>query len=79
MVKGSVTISIEDFQLMLDTTADAKELKEATYKASKEIQVFLSYLHAQLDLTVHIQSFNRQSTKSKIIIDDDNKIKIQFK
>jgi len=38
----------------------------------------LSYLHAQIDLTPHIDSFNRQSTKSQIVIESDNKIKIKF-
>ncbi len=78
MVKGQVTISIADFQALLDASVTANEVKESTRIASREIQVFLSYLHTQLDLTPHIESFNRQSTKSQIVIEDDNKIKIKF-
>ena len=78
MVKGTVSISIEDFQALLDSSISADAIKNSTNKASKEIQVFLSFIHNQLDLTEHIESFNRQSSRSKIVIEDDNKIKIQF-
>ena len=78
MVKGQVTISIEDFQALLEASVTADEVKQSTRTASRELQVFLSYLHAQLDLTPHIESFNRQSTKSQIIIEEDKKIKIKF-
>ena len=44
MVKGSVTISIDDFQALLDTRVTAEELKEKTELAAKELQVFLSFL-----------------------------------
>ena len=44
MVNGSVTISIEDFQSLLDAKVKAEEIKETTKLAAKELQVFLSYL-----------------------------------
>lgn len=78
MVNGTVTISISDFQTLLEASNNADTLIKSTSTASKEIQVFLSYLHAQLDLIPHIEAFNRQSKKSKIIIEDGTKIKIQF-
>jgi hypothetical protein len=78
MVKGTVSISIDDFQTLLTASINAEELKQSTRTASREIQVFLSYLHSQIDLTPHIDSFNRQSTKSQIVIESDNKIKIKF-
>ena len=78
MVKGTVSISIEDFQALLDASVNARSMQESTTTASRELQVFLSYLHSQLDLTPHIESFNRQATKSQIVIEDNNKIKIQF-
>lgn len=78
MVKGTVTISIDDFQALLESSTDAKSLSASTRTASREIQVFLSYLHTQLDLTPHIESFNRQAKKSQIIIEDGSKIKIKF-
>jgi hypothetical protein len=78
VVKGTVSISIEDFQALLDSSISAAAIKNSTNKASKEIQVFLSFIHNQLDLTEHIESFNRQSSRSKIVIEDDNRIKIQF-
>ncbi len=78
MVEGSVTISIADFQALLEASVKAGELTKSTTRASKEIQVFLSFIHKQLELTEHIESFNRQSKNSKIIIDDNDRIKIQF-
>ena len=78
MVNGTVTISLSDFQTLLESSTNADDVLKSTTTASKEIQVFLSYLHAQLDLTPHIEAFNRQSKKSKIIVEDGNRIKIQF-
>jgi len=77
VVEGSVTISIKDFQVLLDASVRAKDIEDSTLRASKEIQVFLSYIHSQLDLTEHVESFNRQSKKAKIVI-EDNKLRINF-
>ena len=68
MVKGSVTISIEDYHALLDSNIHAKELNEATRLAAKELQVFLSYLCDQADISKYIDEFNRQSKTSTIVI-----------
>ena len=70
MVKGSVTISIEDFQALIDSSSNYVELKEKTMLAAKEMQVFLSFLCTRTDISKYIEEFNRQSQTSQIIIDD---------
>ena len=68
MVNGSVTISIEDFQALLDAKVIAEEVKDATKLAAKELQVFLSYLCDKEDISKYIEEFNRQSKTSTIVI-----------
>ena len=68
MANGSVTISLEDFQTLLDSKVKATELKENTELAAKELQVFLSYLCGREDISKYIEEFNRQSKTSTIII-----------
>ena len=77
MVKGSVTISIEDYHSLLDSTNNAKELNAATKLAAKELQVFLSYLCDQGDMSKYIEEFNRQSKTSTIVI-QNGRAQIKF-
>ena len=68
MVKGTVSISIEDFQTLLASKTTSEELTTATKLATKELQVFLSYLCDKVDISNYIEEFNRQSKTSSIII-----------
>ena len=68
MVKGSVTISIDDFQALLDTKLNAEELREKAELAAKELQVFLSFLCTRENIEKYVEEFNRQSKTSKINI-----------
>jgi hypothetical protein len=77
VVKGSVTISIDDFQTLLDTKVNAEDLKEKTELAAKELQVFLSFLCTRENIESHVEAFNKQSQTSMIVIKDGiAKIKI---
>ena len=78
MVKGSVTISIEDFQSLLVTSDKAKEFRDKSILASKELQVFLSFLSTRADIDKYIEEFNRQSQTSKIVF-EGTQAKIEFK
>jgi hypothetical protein len=78
MVNGSVTISIEDFQSLLDAKVRAEEIRESTRLAAKELQVFLSYLCDKENISVYIEEFNRQSKTSTINI-ENGRAKIVFK
>ena len=55
MVKGSVTISIEDFQALIDSSSNYVELKEKTMLAAKEMQVFLSFLCTRTDISKYVE------------------------
>jgi heterodisulfide reductase subunit B len=68
MVKGSVTISTEDYHALIDSNINAKELQESVKLAVKELQVFLSYMCDKTDISNYIEEFNRQSKKSTIIM-----------
>ena len=70
MVKGSVTISIDDFQTMLDTKIKAQEKIENIMLVAKDLQVFLSFLCTREDIDKYVEEFNRQSKTSKIRIED---------
>jgi len=68
MVKGSVTISTEDYHALIDSNINARELQESVKLAVKELQVFLSYMCDKTDISNYIEEFNRQSKKSTIIM-----------
>ena len=66
MVKGSVTISIEDYHALIDASSKSLELKENLQLAMKELQVFLSFLCTREDVEKYVEEFNRQSKTAKI-------------
>ena len=68
MVKGTVTISIDDFQAMLDTKIKSEEKIERIMLVAKEFQVFLSFLCTRENIEKYVEEFNRQSKTSKINI-----------
>ena len=68
MVKGSVTISIDDYHTLLDSKTESSELKDRLNTAVKELQVFLSFLCTRENLEKYVEEFNRQSKTSKINI-----------
>jgi hypothetical protein len=68
VVKGSVTISIDDYHTLLDSKTESSELKDRLNTAVKELQVFLSFLCTRENLEKYVEEFNRQSKTSKINI-----------
>ena len=74
MVNGSVTISIEDFQALLDAKVNAGETEGKLKIAIKELQGFLSFLCTREDISKYIEEFNRQSQTSTITINDGKAI-----
>lgn len=67
-MKGTVTISLQDYKKLADSSEQYIELKTKTTYALKELQVFISFLASRADLVNHIDEFNRQSKSSEIII-----------
>ena len=70
MVKGNVTLSLEDYHTLIDSSTSSLELKEKLDIAVKELQVFLSFLCTREDLEKYVGEFNRQSKTSKISINN---------
>ncbi len=78
MVKGSVTISLEDYHSFLESAIKNKDIESKFIIASKELQVFLSFLATRADIEKYVDEFNRQSKTSKIIFEGTTaKIKLK--
>ena len=69
-MKGTVTISLEDYEKLVESTTKYNSLKNSTAYSLKELQVFLSFLCTRENIEKHIEEFNRQSKKSRIVIKD---------
>tara|TARA_R110000744_G_scaffold73312_1_gene146844 strand:- start:280 stop:525 length:246 start_codon:yes stop_codon:yes gene_type:complete len=78
VVAGTVTISIEDFQGFVDSKVISDERISKTALATKELQVFLSFLCTRTELEKYVDEFNRQSKMSRIIFEGTT-AKIEFK
>ena len=68
MVKGTVTISLDDYHALLESSSKSLELRENLQLAVKELQVFLSFLCTRENIENYVEEFNRQSKTSKIDI-----------
>tara|TARA_R110000787_G_scaffold259575_1_gene364882 strand:+ start:62 stop:301 length:240 start_codon:yes stop_codon:yes gene_type:complete len=68
VVKGTVTISTEDYHSFLDASLKSLAVREDLDLAIKELQVFLSFLCTRSDIENYIKEFNRQSKTSEINI-----------
>ena len=66
---GSVSISIKDFQDLLDMKLRSEERIEKTRLAAKELQVFLSFICTRADIRDLVDEFNRQSKTCQILIE----------
>jgi hypothetical protein len=78
VVDGTVTITLKDFQTLIDVKEDAEDRISNVKKASKELQVFLSYLCTRVDIEPFVQEFNKQSRTSEILLGGGH-AKIKFK
>ena len=77
-MKGTVTISIEDFDSLRKAEEDALQRNEGLNRAAKELEVFLSFMCTREHIQEYVDEFNRQSHKASIQI-DDGRAKIVFK
>ena len=77
-MKGSVTISLSDYEKLRDAEKNAKKLESDTQRAAKELQVFLSFLCGRGSIEKYVDEFNRQSKKSEIsVVDGIARIKLK--
>jgi len=77
-LKGQVTISIEDFQALLDTAGVNIELRDNLKASARELEVFLSFVCGRVDMDKHIDEFNKQANHSTISI-TNGRAKINIK
>ena len=69
MVKGSVSISLEDYHTFIDQSIHFKNKEERLTQAANEMQVFLSFLCTRENIEKYIDEFNKQSKTSRILIE----------
>ena len=77
-MKGTVTISIEDFDSLRKAEEDALQRNEGLNRAAKELEVFLSFMCTREHIQEYVDEVNRQSRKASIQI-DEGRAKIVFK
>jgi len=77
-LQGTVTISLKDYNKLSEEFPKAEEARNNLYEASKEIEVFLSFLVTREDIDDYVQEYNRQAIHSTIEV-VDGKAKIRFK
>lgn len=75
---GTVTISLQDFELLKSQADGGKKVREGILQAAKELEVFLSFLCSREHMQEHIDEFNSYSKTCKILI-VDGRAKIQIK
>ena len=78
MVKGSVSISLEDYHSFIDQAIHFKNKEEMLTQATKELQVFLSFLCTRENIEKYVDEFNKQSKTSRILI-EGSYVKIKLK
>ena len=77
---GTVTISLKDYKELENAQGNATTMNERTLQATKELEVFLSFLCSRESITPYIEEFNKQSQRSQILLSDGRaKIKINEK
>tara|TARA_B110000444_G_C18360311_1_gene375703 strand:+ start:57 stop:317 length:261 start_codon:yes stop_codon:yes gene_type:complete len=67
---GTVTISLEDYNTLVESNKKYNRLVDNTAYGMKELQVFLSFLCNRTEITKYIDEFNRQSKTSNIVIEN---------
>jgi len=77
-IPGSVNISLKDYHKLIEEFPKSEESRKNLYEASKEIEVFLSFLVTRESLEDYVNEYNRQAIHSTIEI-IDGKAKIKFK
>ena len=75
---GTVTVSLDDFTSLLEASKKASSATEKTKLATKELQVFLTFLCDREDISVYLDEFNKQSKTSEIVI-NNGRAQIKFK
>jgi hypothetical protein len=76
-ISGTVTISLSDYEKLKEEYPKANIIRNNLHAASKEIEVFLSFVCTRADIEPFVDEYNRQAQHSQIKIIED-KAKIEF-
>tara|TARA_R100000544_G_scaffold36960_1_gene26534 strand:+ start:5555 stop:5794 length:240 start_codon:yes stop_codon:yes gene_type:complete len=74
---GTVTIPLKEFDKLRDSTAVAGKQQERVLQATKELEVFLSFVCTRQNMEPLVGEFNRQSKNSTIEL-ENGRAKIIF-
>ena len=74
---GNVTISLKEFDKLRNSSHHAEQRKERVLLATKELEVFLSFVCTRQNIETLVDEFNRQSQTSTILI-ENGRAKIIF-
>lgn len=74
---GTVTMTIDDYELLKLNATSGKLERAGILKAAKELEVFLTFLITRENIDEHLEEFNSYSTTCKVrIIDGRAKIEL---
>jgi hypothetical protein len=74
---GTVTMTIDDYELLKLNATSGKLERTGILKAAKELEVFLTFLITRENIDEHLEEFNSYSTTCKVrIIDGRAKIEL---
>ena len=65
-IKGTVTLNLADYHKLIEEQPKAEESRKNLYEASKEIEVFLSFLVTRDDIEDYVVEYNNQALHSTI-------------
>ena len=67
---GTVTMTIDDYELLKLSATSGKIERTGILKAAKELEVFLTFLITRENIDEHLEEFNSYSTSCKVRIID---------
>ena len=67
---GTVTMTIDDYELLKLNATSGKLERTGILKAAKELEVFLTFLITRENIDEHLEEFNSYSTSCKVRIID---------
>lgn len=76
-MSATVTLPLDEFDELRNSSKDAQELIKSVKRAALEIEVFLSFLVTRENIDEHLEEFNKQSLTSQIVI-SNGRAKIQI-
>jgi hypothetical protein len=74
-MEGTVTIPLSAFDELRNASEIAVQKNENLHRAAREIEVFLSFLCTREHIQEYVDEFNRQSSRSRINL-EEGKVKI---